>query len=555
MKKFISILLCIVLAFSLFSCASSDTPSEMVSSVENINSVEPDSSVEEVSSVEQTSSEPVENVGEELNISVEMLGENVIDIMTKNDYGWSVRGLPLYLCDWVNDNQLLFYTIYSESDGASIVNVRIFLYSIREQTAELIGETQGATLIKTFKANDEFYLLQQNHTDENNLFRIDLESKSVEKSVVGKISGEISKNGRILYDSDTSVKVCDFLSGEVEIEFEKAAGYKFLYWSPDDKYMAFMNDNKYKIYNLSGEVVFEIQDAYGFNWCQTPDFCYYEGSSIHNLNIVDLINKEVIQIRATSSALVVEPEFSVYISPESKVPHQYVILNHKTGKELHFRLDYKEKNDGTHFTLTNYNPYLKAFALTSYSTFSHEMACIVKLSNYEDEPPITVVREVNSTTKNKDGYVKKDFGRFYMWLPKKPSDFNKVDSKYHWWLDDNYKIENGNIYFHNGDELQLVAELVEIKHLPNQKDPFSKYDEQYLKMSSGDEALKFDEFVGKRYSLYERTFGALDWTYHTDVYCIKTEKNMIVMNFYPLYPGMSSQLREFEEILNSIEMK
>ncbi len=561
MKRFLAIVLVLVYLFT--SCGdnstiSSDTSSKVTGSEETVSAEEAVSSEEVVSevtsSVEDTVS--VEAASIELttdfDIDVEWVWENNFKTMTEDGYGWDVRGLPEYLCDWVNDNQILFYTMYSETDGASVVNVRIFLHSIKEQTTELIGETQGATLVKTFKANGEFYLLHQSSADENNLFKIDLENKKVEKSVVGKISGAISKDGKILHDGETFVKICDFLSGETEIEFEKTAGYNLVSWSPDGRYMAFNKHGAYKIYDLNGDVVFEIKEAFGFNWCQTPDFFTYQNNGVF---LVDLVEKEVTQINAKSSAYIIEPEFSLFNSAYGEEPQQYMLLNHKTENELYFRLDYKEKNDGTHFVLTNYNPNLKAFVLTSYSTLSHEMACVVKLSNDEDERPVTRDVTINCTTKKTQGCAKKDFGRFYMWFPDNPSNFEKLENPDDIKLGDAYDIENGTIYFHTQYEFRVVAELVSVDYISNPKEPFLKYDEQYLKRSSVVENLEFDEFVGKSYTLREWLFGDMNWADYVYVYCIKTEKAMIVMNYYSSFPGRGMTQHEFEMVLNSIEMK
>ncbi len=447
MKKFLTLFLCFVLLFTSCgdnSTVSSDISSEVTSSEETM-SVEEAVSSEEVVSIDEVSSEVTSSVEESVS-SVEEVSsadtasrveETVNEELSPKDYvvlgdfitnssyssflseefGWNAKNLPEYLGDWVDGNRFLFYTLSSNTDGSSVVKTSVFLYSIEKRSLLKLGETEGANLIKTFKYDGKFYLLHQGDTDQNNLFEIDLVKKVVNKSVVGKISGEISKSGKILYDGGTSVKICDFLNGKNELNFEKKAGYEFLSWSPDGKHTVFKKGNKYAIYDLDGELILEKSKITDFKWCNTSKAFTYRSLSKHGLFLFDFSKNTETKISNKTMPVFAEPEFSVWYAKDDPNLTQYMLLNHKTGNEYFFSL-----LDGkTEFTFTNYNPDFKAFLLMGKSEIE-EFAYFLNIEEDGQVRPFRTNKKVTESTKNAEGHVKTDLGPYYMYLPEKPSD-------------------------------------------------------------------------------------------------------------------------------------
>ena len=154
-------------------------------------------------------------------------------------------------------------------------------------------------------------------------------------------------------------------------------------------------------------------------------------------------------------------------------------------------------------------------------------------SSTEDDSIETPVSSSNS----EDGYSKRNFGTFSLWLP------------------DNYVIKE-NIIYEDGTELaRKIAEITSIDAISNTASPFEIYDQTYSNAEAVSE-FSFGGCPAKSYHLQtEVSDGGMTGFQNEIIYCIETDENIIVITFYPARGvGISEQRKEFEKILNSISV-
>ena len=142
-----------------------------------------------------------------------------------------------------------------------------------------------------------------------------------------------------------------------------------------------------------------------------------------------------------------------------------------------------------------------------------------------------------SSSSSEDGYSKRNFGTFSLWLP------------------DNYVIEE-NVIYEDGTELaRKIAEITSIDAISNTASPFEIYDQTYSNAEAVSE-FSFGGYPAKSYHLQtEVSHGGITGFQNEIIYCIETDKNIIVITFYPAMGiGIYDQRKEFEKILNSISV-
>ena len=147
------------------------------------------------------------------------------------------------------------------------------------------------------------------------------------------------------------------------------------------------------------------------------------------------------------------------------------------------------------------------------------------------------VETPTSSSSSEDGYSKRNFGTFSLWLP------------------DNYVIEE-NVIYEDGTELaRKIAEITSIDAISNTASPFEIYDQTYSNAEAVSE-FSFGGCPAKSYHLQtEVSDGGMTGFQNEIVYCIETDKNIIVITFYPaMGVGISEQRKEFEKILNSVSV-
>ena len=147
------------------------------------------------------------------------------------------------------------------------------------------------------------------------------------------------------------------------------------------------------------------------------------------------------------------------------------------------------------------------------------------------------VETPTSSSSSEDGYSKKKFGTFSLWLP------------------DNYVIKE-NVICEDGTELaRKIAEITSIDAISNTASPFEIYDQTYSNAEAVSE-FSFGGYPAKSYHLQtEVSDGGITGFQNEIIYCIETDKNIIVITFYPaMGVGIYDQRKEFEKILNSISV-
>lgn len=142
-----------------------------------------------------------------------------------------------------------------------------------------------------------------------------------------------------------------------------------------------------------------------------------------------------------------------------------------------------------------------------------------------------------SSSSSEDGYSKRNFGTFSLWLP------------------DNYVIKENIIYEDDTELARKIAEITSIDAISNTASPFEIYDQTYSNAEAVSE-FSFGGCPAKSYHLQtEVSDGGMTGFQNEIIYCIETDKNIIVITFYPaMGVGIYDQRKEFEKILNSVSV-
>lgn len=154
-------------------------------------------------------------------------------------------------------------------------------------------------------------------------------------------------------------------------------------------------------------------------------------------------------------------------------------------------------------------------------------------SSTEDDSIETPVSSSNS----EDGYSKRNFGIFSLWLP------------------DSYVIKENIIYADDTELARKIAKITSIDVISNTASPFAIYDQTYSRAEATSQ-FYFGGYPAKSYHLQtEVSDGGITGFQNEIIYCIETDKNIIVITFYPaMGVGINDQRKEFEKILNSIQI-
>ncbi len=500
-----------------------------------------------------------------LKVEVEQIPQEVVDTITADGFRWfNYWDGTLFNSDWVDDEHLLIYSYLEEytDSGTVLMHTRVFFYSVKKKKVKKIGEIAGSE-IQTFKYKDDFYIFSEESKDSIKIYRIDLKKKEVQKVDIKTSFGGVSKTGKILYDNGSTAEIRDLLNPESEVvRFKKHPDYEFYSWSPDSEYVLLCKTERtefalayyHMIYNKKGELVYELNCGTStFGWCKEPNYFYYRNPETSTQWLVNLKTKEETDLVFDRISEVTEPDFSLLWLPRDDYLLNngygvFSIFDSETKKRFDFRLG--NKDDTGYFASRglSYNPNNNTIFITGdFHDQEINAAFLLKIVNNGEKKPISEEKRVTATTKNKEGYIKKDFGDFYMWLPEKPSDFGK---KYDLWLDDNYEFYFDSFNY-NSETCKI--KIMSIEDIKDTSQPFLKYDEKFNNRACLIQTLEFDNFTAKRYDLKEKVFDKKEvLDFYTHIYCINTDDRMVVMTFYQ---RSDEDMDAFEEMLNSFEIK
>lgn len=349
MKQFTAILLCLLLL--LPGCGKTDRPS---------SGPDPENS---------QSSLVVKGEGEEeeetpsVSFTVESLPRESWESLTRDDFEYIGGAAHSPSVEWVDRENLLFYTYWGDWDPVIKGECRFFSYHIPSGELKPAGEyttfEEVTIQMTSFRREDKYYLLFMQRRSQQNLYEIDLGTGGI-SITDGNSQLDLSGDGLLLIDQrgEPDAVVVDYFKeaeywegGDCLLKFRRDPLERFYSWSPDGQYLLFHRYNNleeyytdstvYAVYDRNGEKVIDVDSVFTPVWCREPGFLVYsaagEGGASRILLDLGTGDETVLPMEAGPAApwsyfMIQEPRFSILWTREEGPPEGVYFLDHGTGE-------------------------------------------------------------------------------------------------------------------------------------------------------------------------------------------------------------------------------
>ena len=344
MKQFTAILLCLLL---LPGCGKTARPSS------GSDPEAPGSSLV-MKEEEETPS---------VSFTVESLPKEIWEPMLRDGFEYVGGGANSPSVEWVDRENLLFYTY--RGDWVPIIKgeCRFFSYHIPSGELKPVGEyatfEEPIIQMTSFQREDKHYLLFMQRRSQQNLYEIDLGTGGI-SITDGNSQLDLSGDGLLIIDQrgEPDAVVVDYLreaeyweGGDCLLKFRRDPLERFYSWSPDGQYLLFHRYNNleeyytdstvYAIYDRNGEKVIDIDSVFDPVWCREPGFLVYSAAGDGEVSrvLLDLGtgDETVLPMEAKSEGplnhfVIQEPRFSILWAREDDPLEGIYFLDHGTGE-------------------------------------------------------------------------------------------------------------------------------------------------------------------------------------------------------------------------------